>query len=298
MRVAAEKAGAARAKNPVSCASTRGGSGAPRRKSAFSFLLSLLLLAMLISSQLIGCERSPMVGDDLEEAKVAIQQHNWTLAERLLERYLRMQQDLDKRWDAWQRLLEVTTSAGTDYRTALDYLEAMLMEYYEDEPRTKIILMRMGELNESLRRYSRAADVWSTFIGLSGLSDEEAVQGHRRLAQIHFRGRLFESGEDVLQSCLALDVPDKGRAMCLYDLADMNMARERWKEATDLALQVMDMDVDEKVKGITAFLLGDALEQQKNFTEALQYFEAAQGHYPNERVVENRIAYLKQKLKK
>lgn len=239
-----------------------------------------------------------MVGDDLEEAKFAIQQHNWTLAERLLERYLRTQQDLDKRWDAWQRLLEVTTSAGTDYRTALDYLEAMLMEYYEDEPRTKIILLRMGELNESLRRYSRAADVWSTFIGLGGLTDEEAVQGHRRLAQIHFRGRFFDAGEDVLQSCLALDVPDKGRAMCLYDLADMNMARERWKDATDLALQIMDMDVDEKAKGITAFLLGDALEQQKNFVEALQYFEAAQGQYPNERVVENRIAYLKQKLKK
>lgn len=267
-------------------------------RSPFSPLLSLLLVAMLASSLGSGCDRGPMVGDDLEEAKTASQHHNWTLAERLLERYLRIQQDPDKRWEAWQRLLEVTTSASTDYRTGLDYLEAMLQEFYEDESRTKIILQRMGELNETLRRYSRAADVWSTYIELGDLTDDEAVQGHRRLAQIHFRERQFDAGEDVLQSCLALGVADKGRALCVYDLADMNMARERWKDATDLALQVMDMDVEEKVKGITAFLLGDALEQQKNFAEALQYFEAAQGYYPNQLVVDNRIAYLKQKLKK
>lgn len=261
-------------------------------------LCCMLLLAALCLGLLTACERSPVLGDDLDEARAAIQEHNWTLAERLLERYLRSQQDMDKRWEAWQRLLEVTTSAGTDYRTALDYLEAMLQEFYEDEARTRMILQRMGELNETLRRYSRAADVWSTYIGLGGLTGEEAVQGHRRLAQIHFRSRHFEAGEDVLQGCLALDVPDKERALCLYDLADMNVARERWKEAADLGLQVMDMDVSDKVKGMTAFLLGDALEQQKNYAEALQYFETARPHYPNDRVVDNRIAFLKQKLKK
>ena len=255
------------------------------------------MLALALSP-LTACEKSPLVGDDLEEAKVAILAHNWTLAERLLERYLRMEQGLDKRWEAWQRLLEVTTSAGKDYRTALDYLEAMLQEFYEDEARTKSILLRMGELNESLRRYDRAADVWSTYIGLSGLTPEEAVSAHRRLAQIHIRNRRFEAGEDVLQGCLALVAPDTERALCIYDLADSQMARERWKDASDLALQIMDMEADAKTKGLAAFLLGDALEQQNVLGDALNYFEAARGSYPNERVVENRIAFLKKKLKK
>ena len=270
----------------------------PGRTRAAALLLAVVLSTGSLTGFLSGCERVPLVGDDLDEARLAIQEHNWTLAERLLERYLRSQQDLDKRWEAWQRLLDVTTSAGTGSRTALDYLEAMLLEFYEDEVRTKLILQRMGELNEGLRRYDRAADAWSTYIGLGVLTEEEAVTGHRRLAQIHFRARRFELGEDILQGCLALDAVSSGQALCLYDLADMNLARERWKEAADLGVQIMDMDVDDKLKGMTAFLLGDALEQQNNLAEALNYFEASRSHYPNDRVVDNRIAYLKQKLKK
>lgn len=139
------------------------------------------LLGIILGLSVLGggCDRLPVVGDDLEEARTAIQARNWTLAERLLERYLRTQQDANKRWEAWQRLLEVAGSAGVDARTHLDYLEAMLMEYGEDASRSKQVLFRMGEMNENMRRFDRAADVWSTYIDLDSLTDAELVDGHR-----------------------------------------------------------------------------------------------------------------------
>ena len=259
-------------------------------------LPAALLLAVFLSA--CGCDRAPWVADDLEEARVAAQERNWTLAERLLQRYLRSQQEPDKRWDAWQRLLEVTRGAGPDPRASLDYLEAMLMEFAEDDARAKIVLRRMGELNETLRRYDKAADAWSTYIELAGLDAGEAVEAHRRLARLHFRARRFDAGEDVLQSCLALPFPDADTARCLYDLADMHAAREQWEEVSGLALQILDLKTDDELRGQASFLLADALEQRNKLPEALRYFEAARNAYPNEMVVDNRIAYLKKKLKK
>ncbi|MDE7064304.1 MAG: hypothetical protein K2O70_02390, partial [Desulfovibrionaceae bacterium] len=82
--------------------------------SRFGTLPAALLLAALLS--VWGCDRAPLVADDLEEARVAAQERNWTLAERLLQRYLRSEQEPDKRWEAWRRLLEVTRGAGPDPR--------------------------------------------------------------------------------------------------------------------------------------------------------------------------------------
>lgn len=244
-----------------------------------------------------GCQNS-LVVDDLEEARTAIINHNWTLAERLIERYLRVQDDADKRWEAWQSLIEATNGASQEPRVTLEYLEVMLQEYADDDRRAKIMLHRMGVLNEFLRRHDKAADAWSTYITLDGLTPEEATEGHRRLANIHFKGRRYEVAENVLYSCLSLEMPAPLHAQCMYDLADMSVAREQWEEASTFAMQVLEIDTDTKMKGLTMFLLAEALEQQSKFAEALSYFEAARPLYPNEMVVDNRIAFLKKKLSK
>ena len=83
-----------------------------------------LLLGMVLS---LGCERMPVIGDDLSEAKLAAQNHDWTLAERLLERYLRQQHDNNKRWEAWQFLVDVNNRAGhTHIHTVKDFKHFVL----------------------------------------------------------------------------------------------------------------------------------------------------------------------------
>lgn len=260
-------------------------------------LFACVLLALGLCSGLLGCDK-PLIVDDLAEARSAIANHNWTLAERLIERYLRVQDDPDKRWAAWQNLIEATNGASQEPRVTLEYLEAMLQEYADDDSRAKFILHRMGTLNEFLRRYDRAADAWSTYINLDGLSAEEATEAHRRLATIHFRARRYDVAENVLYSCLSLDMPAQLHAQCMYDLADMSVAREQWAEASTFAMQVLEIDTNANMKGLTMFLLAEALEQQNKLEEALRYFEAARPLYPNEMVVDNRIAYLNKKVGK
>ena len=250
---------------------------------------------------LAGCDNPVLQGDDLSQAREAVAQRQWSLAERLLERYLREAQDsqsADDRWDAWQQLLLVVNAAGQEPRASLEYLETMLEEYMDDDARSAVVLRRMAEVNESLHRHDRAVDLWSAYTGLGGLGQEQVLEGHRRLAAMQFRLRRFDAAEDTLQQCLGLPLPDHDKIMCMYDLADQNMARERWQDVAELSQQILDSDPDQHLRGLAGYLLADALEQLGKSTEALKQFELARDAYPNPSVIDNRIAHLRKKLKK
>lgn len=258
----------------------------------------ILALLCLIPYALLSCERAPVAeDDDVALARAAVAKRDWPLAERLLRRSLRTEQDPDRRWEAWNMLLTSANAEGEEPRVTLEYLEVMLEEFSENEARTKAILERMGRCAEMLRRFSRAADIWSSYIGLAGLEPEEAVTGYRHLAQAHFSRRLFEAGEEVLHQCLSLFLSDHDKILCMYDIADQNMARQRWQEVAGISQQILDSNPDEKLRGLASYLLADALEQMGRGKEALAQFEQARAVYPNPAVIDNRIAYLRKKIK-
>ncbi|MDR2745421.1 MAG: tetratricopeptide repeat protein [Desulfovibrio sp.] len=262
------------------------------------YLRIILTLLCLVPGVLLGCERAPVAeDDDVALARAAVAQRDWQLAERLLRRSLRTEQDPDRRWEVWNMLLTSVNAEDGEPRASLEYLEVMLEEFSENEARIKIILERMGRCAEMLRRFSRAADIWSAYIGLTGLEPEEIVAGYRHLAQAHFSRRQFEAGEEVLQQCLSLSLTDHDKILCMYDIADQNMARQRWQEVAGISQQILDSNPDGKMRGLASYLLADALEQLGRGKEALEQFEQARADYPNSAVIDNRIAFLRKKIK-
>lgn len=258
--------------------------------------LQIIIYIILVCFCLGGCEKEIFSGDDLEAAKLAYADRNLTLAERLLGRYLREERNPDKRWDAWNLLLNTVNANNQEAHVSLEFLEAMLDEYENNEERMAIILSQMGRYNEMLRHYDRAANAWSAYVELGIIDNASRVDGFRRLAAMQFGQRHFEAGEDTLQQCLALPVPDHDKVTCMLDLAEENMARERWQEVADLCQQIFDSDPDAKVFGIAGYLRGDALEQMGHEKEALDQFEKARDSYPNPAVMDNRIQHLRKNL--
>ena len=254
-------------------------------------------MALVLCLLLCACDARKSADDDLHEARLALQALDWNYAERCFVRYLRVADEPESRWLAWQGLLTIVTRAGyMDRRTALDYLETMATEYSEDDAKMRILLPRMGEMAQGMRKYERALEIWDEYTQLSGLTEEETLKGYRQLARIYERMGRYAAAEGTLQDALTLAQSDEERAQCLYGLADNYIAREQWQEAVDLGLQLLDLTQDKHLRGRTHFLLGDALEQQKKLAEALQQFELAREGYPNALAVDNRVAYLKKKL--
>lgn len=212
-------------------------------------------MILFLASLLAACDQTPVLGDDLAAARQAVAGNNWLLAERLLERFLAAETDSDKRWQAWQQLLVVINSGVREPRATLEYLESMLVEYADDDRRCKLVLEHTGQLLEQMRQFDKAADVWSTYIGLGGLSPEELVKGYRHLAAMEFARRRPDAGEEALAQCLAQPFEDSGqpngqnaKIYCMYDLADHYSAVERWKEVSDICYQILESLPPEKAE--------------------------------------------------
>lgn len=259
--------------------------------------LSLSFIMLLSACDLKGAFwPADLFLDDLEMAREAQMQRDWPLAERLLVRYLRYEQDPENRWQAWTLLMEAVNAASQEPRASLECLEAMLVEYEDDDPKLAIILEQMGNYNEALRNYGRAANAWSAYSDLAALTGAQRVQGLRRLAEAQLADRHFEAAEATLQQCLALPLPDHDKIWCMLDLADAGMSRGQWQEVEDLCQQILDSEPDNEVMGLAGYLRADALEQLGQTRQALEQFEQAREDYPNPAVMDNRIAWLKKQL--
>lgn len=256
----------------------------------------LVLGALILGAALVACE-PPAARDDLALARQAALERNWPLAERLLERYLHDGRDADKRFEAWQLLLTALNAGRSESRLSLDYLEIMLEEFSEDDARAAVILEMIGSTSERLRRWPRAEEAWSAYVGVAGLEPENLARGLRRLAATQFVQRKFQASEDSLEQCLAQGGQDEARAPCLLDLAHLLMAQERWQELTGLCRQILDSGAGPEEKGMAGYMLADGLEQLGKFSEALQQFEASEDIYPNPEVIQIRIAHLRAKMK-
>lgn len=254
-------------------------------------LLFIFVAALLVAA----CERSVFERDDLTLARTAYMERNLPLAERLLERFLRENQDSAERWQAWKLLLQSLNADRIHARASLDCLDAMMVEYEDDPEKMAEILPQIGNYNKQLRHFEAAADAWSEYLELPGLDVGRRINGYRQLANMQFAQRHYEAAEDSLQQCLALPASDQEKISCMMDLADGCMLRDRWDEVADLSRQILESDPDAEIRGKAGFLLADALEQLGRPEEALATFEQASEYYPNPLVIENRIENLKKK---
>jgi len=253
----------------------------------------MILFFLLFPLLLTGCEKAAPP-DDMADARKAAGERRYGEAEKLLERYLRLNPEGEERWEAWQRLLQITLDVRGDDKAGMELLEAMYLEFGMDGDKAREVLVRLGGLLETARRWDRAADAWRKLIEVPDLSADENARAHRRLARIHASRREFCIAEDVLHQCLQLKATDARRAECLYDLADVQMSMEHFARGADLARQILAMPGAERdLKALAGFMLGDALEQQGKTAEALAAFEAVRETYPNELVVETRIRQLR-----
>jgi tetratricopeptide (TPR) repeat protein len=253
----------------------------------------MILFLLLFPLLLTGCEKAAPP-DDMADARKAAGERRYGEAEKLLERYLRLNPEGEERWEAWQRLLQITLDVRGDDKAGMELLEAMYLEFGMDGDKAREVLVRLGGLLETARRWDRAADAWRKLIEVPDLPGDENARAHRRLARIHASRREFGIAEDVLHQCLQLKATDARRAECLYDLADVQMSMEHFARGADLARQILAMPGAEKdLKALAGFMLGDALEQQGKTAEALAAFEAVRETYPNELVVETRIRQLR-----
>jgi tetratricopeptide (TPR) repeat protein len=250
-------------------------------------------------ASLPGClEAKKETPSDLEEARRAMMTRDYLEAEKSFERYLRRTPQGSDRWEVWNCLVDLALSVRNDRKAAIELLEAMLIEYADSPARKRIISSRLAEQCRLARNYERALALWSAIAEDKSVDVVERARVCRNLASVYLRRLEFELAKESLGYCLAFDLPDAVRANCLYDLAQTYVGIGDLDKAITSFRSVLALgDIPGSERTLAVFMLADTLDQKGASAEALKLFTSISEDYPNPKVVEQRIAFLKNKRK-
>ena len=236
---------------------------------------------------------------DLEDARHAMMKRDYLEAEKSFERYLRRNPAGADRWDVWNNLVDLAFSVRNDRKAGIELLEAMMIEYADVPLKKRAISVKLAEQYRLVRNYDRALALWSSVAEDTTVDAAERARVCRSLAGVYLRRLEFELAKESLGYCLALDIPDSVRAECLYDLAQTHVGTGDLDKAVTFFREVLTLgNVSQNIQTLTVFMLADVLDQKGEADEALTLFSSISETYPNPKVVEKRIDFLKSKNKK
>jgi hypothetical protein len=262
--------------------------------------LSIIVLAfcllVLLPGGVAAKKEEP---SDLEEARYAMMTRNYLEAEKSFERYLRYNPEGEDRWDVWNNLVDLALSVRNDRKAGIELLEAMLVEYADVPKKKRYINGKLAEQYRIVRNYGRALTLWSSIAEDKDADMADRGKACRSLATVYFRRLEFELAKESLGYCLALNVSDAVRAECLYDLAQTHVGTGDLDKATACFREVLMLgNISESMRTLTVFMLADVLDLKGEDEESLSLFASISETYPNRKVVERRIGFLKSKYKK
>ena len=255
-------------------------------------LLCLLLFAG-------GCNRTPEVENDFQLAEVAYEHKEIADAEMHYERFLRKNQENEKRWYVWQRLLDIALNFRQEKRVARSYLEIMLEEFASDPLRKRIIQIQLADVAASLKEYSRAITLWESLVAEPQTPAEEKAAAYISLSGAYLRRLDFTLATEALELCLELPVKLATKVECQYELATAEALTDNLPKAEKTLESLISMpEINEEHLVLGLFALADVYEQQEKFAKAKALYESIRETYPNQQVIAMRILDLEKKVGK
>lgn len=246
-----------------------------------------LLLGLAMTFVVVGYQGSTTVMTDLQAAEEAARQNDWAQASRLLQRYLREEDNAEKRWEAW--ILMVKSSGHLEEGGwTVNYLETMLQEYADVPSKLPIIYRGLGQAYEVQREWEKASQAWMKLMDVEELSPDATAKLYRRMGRFSYQAHNFALAEDMLEMCLSLGTEKQVIGECHYYLAESYSAEDKLEESIAQIEAALPL-LDESLQGQAYFLKGDVLEQMGKNAESQQAFQAALPLHPNQRAVQSRL---------
>jgi tetratricopeptide (TPR) repeat protein len=268
-------------------------------RSVTQVLLLALACALVLAGvlALAACDRGAPSGSalDLSIARDAYAGGYFLEAEQAYERYLQSDPQGKHRLEAWTRLVEISSGVKGDLGKAVTLLETATLEYNSRPEVNWPLLFRLGELYELQGQRRKALDAWGRCQDTSSGDVGKTVQAQMRMAVANRALGKREVAVELLTQCVAqaTDVETKSRAM--YELAQTLALSWQWPKTIAILDEILALEkAPLDVKVMSAYLLADAYEAQRDITKAREILLSIKDTYPNPEVIVARLATLGQ----
>lgn len=255
-------------------------------------IIRIIALALVVIS-LTACGQGGGEDSELETVRAAYTKGFYLEARSGYERYLQLYPQGENRLEAWDRLLEIALNVSGDLNRAIGLLEAMILEYGQDQETAWTLMNRLGELHAQNNQPAEALEALERSLEFSGGEPDKTVPTRLSMARLQRNQREYGLAVDLLKICAQEAGDPELRALCLYEEAQTYSFMQSWGQAKEvLEVIVAEGEAEEKIHAQTVFLLADVYEQEFNYSKARELFESIMAIYPNPKVIEIRLQNL------
>lgn len=260
-------------------------------------ILMACALVLAVQLSLTACDRGAPSGPalDLSIAREAYSGGYFLEAETAYERYLQSDPQGKHRLEAWTRLVDICAGVKGDPDKAVSLLETATLEYGARPKENWPLLFRLGELYEQRGQRQKAIDAWGRCLDTADGNAEKMVQAQVRMAIADRALGKTDIAVDLLTRSIqqAQDVEVKSRAM--YELAQTYGLSWNWGKAKAILEEILGTEkAPQDVKVMSAYLLADAYEAERNLPKARELLLSLRDTYPNPEVIAARLSSLGQ----
>ena len=266
----------------------------PWSRLATSTGLVVLSLLMLLA---VACSGPSAEATILEQARESVAAGSYLRAEELYELYIQTFPKGKQRWEAWNKLLDVTLGVRNNLEKAASILEAMYLEFGVDGIKAWDILSRLADVYRSQRKPDKAVEALQKALTIRALAPGVEPRIYRRLARIFLSRREYDQTREMLEVCAAKATDASIKGECLYDLGQTLGFMNQRAKAREVLQKVMGMDnVETERRSQAALLLADIYEQENDLEKARDLLNSILESYPNPKVVQTRLKHLEAKM--
>ncbi|MFO7594728.1 MAG: tetratricopeptide repeat protein [Desulfocurvibacter africanus] len=261
--------------------------------------LKRIILAVGLSLMLAaGCgDGKDAASLRLEKARNAYNQGLYLEAEAEYERFLQEHSQHPARWEAWGRLLDITFSIKNDQEKGVILLEAMLLEYGEDQEKAAFVLQRIGDFYAEQKQWDKAIEKWAKGRRLSGQQVESQWPFLLRMARAYRAMHNYDMARETLAYGMKGLKDPKAVAACKYDLAMTYTFLENWDKSRKMLEEVLASgDLSSEDHAVATCLLADVHIHFGELDKARDLLESVSSSHPNPLAVEVKLDYLDKEI--
>lgn len=244
-----------------------------------------------------GCGGTQATGSDLDLrlAREAYAGGYFLEAETAYERYLQADPQGRHRLEAWTRLVEICSGVKGDRDKAVSLLETATLEYAARPKENWPLLFRLGELYEQRGQRQKAIEAWGRCLDTAGGDAAKAVQAQMRMAVANRAMGKSDLAVDLLTQAMAQSEDPEVKTRARYELAQTYALSWNWAKAKGILQEILaEEEAPQETKVMSAFLLAEAYEAERNIPKARELLLSLKDTYPNPEVVLMRLNGLGQ----
>lgn len=259
-------------------------------KLRFIAVVTHALPCIFVLCTLFACTKSDNGLEDFNKAETAFSAGRLSEAAQLYELFLGSEAKNPERFTAWQRLLTIYLDIGRNTEKGLNILQAMSVEYENDQEKLWFIFMKFGQLYAGQNNFESSIDFYERTLDMAG-SDQELFQSYEALAEIHYKKRDYLTAVQVLDNFL-LSVENKLPAWTVrinYILGRSYYQLMDTEAAVHYLHKALDMDASDNHRSKAGILLYDIYLGKEKFESAREVLKELEKIYPNPKVIRMRL---------